>query len=81
MFLGAIDCVVVAMNARIVAARAGAAGNEFAVVATELIAITTDIETILKPPWPSRCKFSRVLTQRTNVDRVKGVALDVLQGR
>ena len=39
---------VVAMNARIMAARAGAAGNEFAVVATELIAITTDIETILK---------------------------------
>lgn len=39
---------VVAMNARIVAARAGAAGNEFAVVATELIAITADIETILQ---------------------------------
>jgi hypothetical protein len=39
---------VVAMNARIVAARAGSAGNEFAVVATELIAITMDIETILQ---------------------------------
>lgn len=39
---------VVAMNARIVAARAGSAGNEFAVVATELIGITTDIETILQ---------------------------------
>lgn len=39
---------VVAMNARIVAARAGAAGREFAVVATELISITTDIETILQ---------------------------------
>ncbi len=39
---------VVAMNARIVAARAGSAGNEFAVVATELIAITNDIETILQ---------------------------------
>lgn len=39
---------VVAMNARIVAARAGAAGNEFAVVATELISITTDIGTILQ---------------------------------
>jgi hypothetical protein len=38
---------VVAMNARIAAARAGSAGIEFAVVATELIAITTDIETIL----------------------------------
>ncbi len=39
---------VVAMNARIVAARAGAAGREFAVVATEMISITTDIETILQ---------------------------------
>ncbi len=39
---------VVAMNARIVAARAGAAGREFAVVATELISITSDIETILQ---------------------------------
>lgn len=39
---------VVAMNARIVAARAGAAGQEFAVVATELISITTDIDTILQ---------------------------------
>ncbi len=39
---------VVAMNARIVAARAGSAGNEFAVVATELIGITSDIETVLQ---------------------------------
>lgn len=39
---------VVAMNARIMAARAGAAGNEFAVVATELINITTDIGAILQ---------------------------------
>ncbi len=39
---------VVAMNARIVAARAGSAGNEFAVVATELIAMTHGIETVLQ---------------------------------
>lgn len=39
---------VVAMNARIAAARAGAVGNEFAVVATELIGITADIGTILQ---------------------------------
>lgn len=39
---------VVAMNARIVAARAGPAGREFAVVATELISITTDIDTVLQ---------------------------------
>lgn len=38
---------VVAMNARIVAARAGTVGNEFAVVATELIAMTSTIDTIL----------------------------------
>jgi len=39
---------VVAMNARIVAARAGVVGNEFAVVATEMISITSDIGTILQ---------------------------------
>ncbi|TXH91358.1 MAG: methyl-accepting chemotaxis protein [Rhodoferax sp.] len=38
---------VVAMNARIVAARAGDVGKEFAVVATELISITTHIDTVL----------------------------------
>ena len=39
---------MVAMNARIVAARSGVAGREFAVVATELISITSDIQTILQ---------------------------------
>lgn len=39
---------VVAINARIVAARAGSAGREFALVASELISITSDIETILQ---------------------------------
>jgi len=39
---------VVAVNARIVAARAGSAGREFALVASELISITSGIETILE---------------------------------
>lgn len=39
---------IVALNARIVAAGAGPAGREFAVVATELIGITTEIETVLQ---------------------------------
>lgn len=39
---------VVAMNARIVAARAGDVGREFAVVATELISITKNIDTVLQ---------------------------------
>jgi hypothetical protein len=39
---------IVALNARIVAACAGPAGREFAVVATELIGITNEIETVLQ---------------------------------
>lgn len=39
---------IVALNARIVAARAGTAGREFSVVATELISITSDMETVLQ---------------------------------
>jgi len=43
---------VVAVNARIVAARAGAAGREFALVASELISITSGIDTILASTLP-----------------------------
>lgn len=43
---------VVAVNARIVAARAGSAGREFALVASELISITSGIDTILATTLP-----------------------------
>ena len=39
---------IVALNARMVAARAGSAAREFSVVATELIRITTEMETVLQ---------------------------------
>lgn len=44
---------IVALNARIVAARAGAAGREFSVVATELISITQEMETVLQSALPA----------------------------